>query len=273
MPKEYDQIGIWSELKLSIIRDYATAYSRILSKQAGLRHLYIDGFAGPGVHLSRQSGQFVPGSPLNALEIDPPFREFHFIDADSDRTEQLKKLAGSRPDVFAYSGDCNEILPREVLPRVTYEKYARALCILDPYNIDLSWDVVKRTGEMRTIEIFLNFMIMDANMNILRRDPDSADPAQVARMNRFWGDESWRQIAYSTERSLFGWEEKTNNDDLAQAYRERLKTIAGFGHVPDPLPMRTKTGSTIYYLYFAAPRSPGGETANRILSYIFNKYR
>ena len=86
MAKHYDEIGIWSELKLSIIRDYATEYSKILSNQPGLRHIYIDGFAGPGVHLSKSSGKFVPGSPLNALEIQPPFKEFHFIDADGDRT-------------------------------------------------------------------------------------------------------------------------------------------------------------------------------------------
>jgi three-Cys-motif partner protein len=273
MAKQYDEIGFWSELKLSIIRDYAVEYSKILSKQPGLRHMYIDGFAGPGVHLSRRTGEFIPGSPLNALEIKPPFKEFHFIDADGDRTDQLKRLAGDRPNVFAYAGDCNEILPREVFPRITYEKYARALCLLDPYNIDLSWDVVKQAGQLGTVEIFLNFMIMDANMNVLRRDPDSAEPVQVKRVNRFWGDDAWRTVAYNTTRNLFGVEEKTNNDDLAQAYRERLKAIAGFGYVPDPIPMRTKTGSTIYYLYFAAPKSKGGETANRILTYIFDKYR
>jgi hypothetical protein len=110
-------------------------------------------------------------------------------------------------------------------------------------------------------------------MNVLRRDPESADPSQVARLNRFWGDESWRKAAYSTTGNLFGYQEKTDNNDLAQAYRRRLMQVGGFGYVPDPLPMRTKTGSTIYYLYFAAPRSKGGETGNRILTHIFDKYR
>jgi three-Cys-motif partner protein len=273
MAKQYDEIGIWSELKLSIIRDYATEYSKILSRQSGLRHMYIDGFAGPGVHLSKRTGQFVPGSPLNALEITPPFKEFHFIDADDDRTQQLTALAGGRPDVYAYSGDCNEILPREVFPRASYDRYARALCLLDPYNIDLAWNVVEHAGKMGTIEIFLNFMIMDINMNVLRHDPDSADESQVQRLNRFWGDNSWRQVAYSTTGNLFGYEEKNPNEDLVQAYRERLKKVAGFKYVPDPLPMKTRTGSTIYYLYYAAPESKGGEIGNRIVSHLFDKYR
>jgi hypothetical protein len=63
------------------------------------------------------------------------------------------------------------------------------------------------------------------------------------------------------------------NEDLAQAYRERLKKVAGFKYVPDPLPMKTRTGSTIYYLYYAAPESKGGEIGNRIVSHLFDKYR
>jgi hypothetical protein len=30
---EYDEIGIWSEVKLAIIREYASAYSTILEAQ------------------------------------------------------------------------------------------------------------------------------------------------------------------------------------------------------------------------------------------------
>lgn len=77
MNPEYDQIGVWSELKLDVIRKYAVAYSTILNK-GRLYHVYIDAFAGPGVHLSRASGDWVPGSTLNALSVQPPFKEFHF---------------------------------------------------------------------------------------------------------------------------------------------------------------------------------------------------
>jgi len=40
---------------------------------------------------------------------------------------------------------------------------------------------------MKSIEIFVHFMVMDMNMNILLRHPANADPAQVAIMDRFWG--------------------------------------------------------------------------------------
>lgn len=269
MKPRYDEIGVWSELKLDIVRDYAVEYSKILAKQR-LKHIYIDAFAGPGVHLSRHTGEWVLGSPLNALAIQPPFKEFHFIDADGTRAAQLKELAGNRPDVFTYEGDCNNILPSRVFPRAEYSKYGRALCLLDPYNLDLSWEVVAMAGAMKTIDIFLNFMIMDMNMNVLLRTPEKVPRRQLARMNRFWGDESWRDVVYETSRNLFGWEEKVaTNEVLVDAYGKRLREVAGFQYVPEPMPMRNSIGRTIYYLFFAS----GKAVAKKIVEAIFNKYR
>ena len=47
MALQFDEIGIWSEIKLAIIREYAKAYSTILSAQTNARfsHVYIDAFA------------------------------------------------------------------------------------------------------------------------------------------------------------------------------------------------------------------------------------
>ena len=98
---EYDEIGIWSEVKLAIIREYASAYAKILDATRresipSLKWLYIDAFAGPGVHLSKTSGGIVYGSPLIALKTTPPFSEYHFIDADAARAEQLRTISGPR---------------------------------------------------------------------------------------------------------------------------------------------------------------------------------
>ena len=54
----FDEIGYWSEVKLDIVKDYAAAYSRILAAQEkpALHHVYIDAFAGAGVHISKATG-------------------------------------------------------------------------------------------------------------------------------------------------------------------------------------------------------------------------
>jgi three-Cys-motif partner protein len=93
---------------------------------------------------------------------------------------------------------------------------------------------------------------------------------QIARMNLFWGDESWRQAAYRKTQGLFDTiEEKTSNEAVAEAYRQRLKKVAGFQYVPPPMPMRNTQGAVLYYLFFASPN----KTGDKIVRYIFDKYR
>jgi three-Cys-motif partner protein len=181
-----DEVGYWSELKLEIIKKYAAAYSRILAVQERpLEHHYIDAFAGAGIHLAKRTGEFILGSPLNALNIVPPFKHHHLIDLDGKRTANLREITKSRSDVSVYEGDCNAVLLDEVFPKVRHEDYRRALCILDPYKLNPDWKVVAKAGDIKSIEIFLNFMVMDMNMNVLWKNPSGVAPAQIERMNRF----------------------------------------------------------------------------------------
>lgn len=270
MPK-YDEIGYWSEVKLEIISKYASAYSTIMSKQRSIRnYIYIDAFAGAGVHIRKQTREFITGSPLNALVIVPAFPEFHFIDLDGDKVEKLRQSVGDRKDIYFHKGDCNKVLLAEVFPRCRYEDYRRALCLLDPYGLNVSWEVLQKAGEMRSIEIFYNFMIMDANMNVFWRSIQKVQASQVARMDAVWGDHSWYQAAYRKTPGLFGeMEEKTTNQVVIDAFRDRLKKVAGFEYVPEPMPMRNSKGSVIYYLFFASPNRTGA----KIVKDIFDNYR
>src|SRR3990172_8723949 len=99
----------------------------------------------------------------------------------------------------------------KVFPRAKYEAYRRALCLLDPYGLHLNWEIILTAGQMKSIEIFLNFPIADMNRNVLRHNIEEVDPKQIARMNAYWGDESWRDAAYDGKRNLFGWQEKNDN--------------------------------------------------------------
>ncbi|MFA6411734.1 MAG: three-Cys-motif partner protein TcmP [Syntrophales bacterium] len=270
---KYDEIGYWSELKLDIVREYAGVYSRILNAQQNppFYHLYIDAFAGAGAHVSKRTGDFIMGSPQNALLLNPPFREYHLIDLDSEKVDLLKQMAAaySEMNVNIHAGDCNEILLREVFPRARFDDYRRALCLLDPYGLHLNWDVLLTAGQMKSIEVFLNFPVADMNRNVLWKNSEKVDPEQAARMTAFWGDESWRQAAYDTTGNLFGYEEKTSNKEIVQAFRKRLKKIAGFKYVPEPVPMRNSKGATVYYLFFASQKP----VSENIVIDIFNKYR
>jgi len=247
-PIVFDEIGYWSECKLDIVREYAKPYSEILFANPNLNHVYIDGFAGGGVHIARETGDLVLGSPLNALQIIPPFEEYYLIDLDGDKVSQLQALIGERNNVKILHGDCNEVLLQQVFPNVLYENFKRGLCLLDPNGLHLDWKVIQAAGKMQTIDLFLNFPIMDINRNALWQNPEGVPKQGIERLNAYWGDETWRDIAYeeSQQLSLFGSNPiKQSNEIIAQAFARRLREKAEFKFVSEPIPMRNTTGATV----------------------------
>jgi three-Cys-motif partner protein len=267
-----DEVGYWSEVKLDIIRDYAKEYSKILAaqKRPHLSHIYIDAFAGAGAHVSKAKKEQIPGSPQIAVATEPPFCEYHFIDLDGTKVDNLRSLFQGEPNVYIYEGDCNRIMLDQVFPKVRFEAFRRGLCLLDPYGLHLNWEVICAAGHMKTLDVFLNFPIMDINRNVFWKNLEGVDDADIARLNAFWGDDSWRNVAYRKERTLFEVvEEKNTNETIALAFQKRLRTMAGFANVPTPIPMRNKNGATVYYLYFASQKP----VAQKIVNYIFDKYR
>lgn len=272
-----DFVGEWTEVKLDIIRKYAKAYSDILNAQHRLEHWYIDAFAGAGMHLSKKDQRVVTGSPINALQVEPRFKRYYFIDKSAKKYGILKSLAEEelracpepRPQVDVENEDCNIYLMEKLFPRLSYETYRRALCIIDPYGMHLDWKILETAGTLGTIDVFLNFPIMDMNRNVLRRDLESADQQQRERMNRFCGGDWWQSIVYRTDYDLFGYPEKTTSDGLIREFGNRLKRIAGFKYVAEPIAMKNDKKNVLYYLFFASPKA----VAKKIASDVISKYR
>lgn len=157
-----------------------------------------------------------------------------------------------------------------MFPQIQYRDFKRGLCLLDPYGLHLDWNVIATAGGMKTIDMFLNFPIADMNRNVFSRNPAGVAADDISRMNAFWGDDSWRRVAYQPVKNLFGEdEEKTDNATIAEAFRKRLVEVAGFKWVPKPIPMRNSNGAVVYYLFFASQKP----VAAKIVEYIFDKYR
>jgi len=73
----------------------------------------------------------------------------------------------------------------------------------------------------------------------------------------------------SDEQKSFEYPEKQPNKVVAEAFRQRLKQVAGFERVPTPQPMKNSIGAIVYYLFFASRV----DTAEKIVSHIFKKYQ
>lgn len=270
---QFDEVGEWSILKLDIIEQYGSAYTKAFNARGShLKKYYIDGFSGAGVHVAKRTRQQIEGSPSRALKITPQFDGFYFIDLNKDKATYLQKQCAGRSDVHIINDDANVYL-RTLLPTIQYEKYNRALCVLDPYGLHLDWEVVQLAGLSRAVDMVLNFPVMDMNRNAIWRTPERATPEGIERMNRFWGDESWKHAAYakSRQRDLFSEpsDEKQPNSAIVAAFRERLNNVAGFEFVPEPMPMINSRNAVVYYLFFASPKP----VAQDIIIDIFRKHR
>jgi three-Cys-motif partner protein len=128
-----------------------------------------------------------------------------------------------------------------------------------------------QAGQTKAIDMFLNFPVMDMNRNAIWKNPEKVPRDGIERMTKFWGDESWKKAAYaeSPQGSFFEPEMvKQDNDEIVNAFRERLKKVAGFKFVPEPLAMRNSTNAVVYYLFFASQKP----VAEKIITYIFRKY-
>jgi three-Cys-motif partner protein len=62
---------------------------------------------------------------------------------------------------------------------------------------------------------------------------------------------------------------KLGNRDVVKAFAHRLKSVAGFKYVAEPMPMRNSTNAVVYYLFFASQSSVGA----KIVGNIMDKYR
>jgi len=268
--RKLDEIGAWSEIKLEIIRKYAAAYSTILAKQPRLQHIYVDAFCGAGIHISRETGQLVPGSPLVALGVKPRFHEYHFIDLSKTKVLALCEVLKDDPTVSVYLGDCNDILLKQILPRCRYDDFRRALWLLDPCGLDYRWSVVEAAGHECGVELFMNFPIMAINRDVGRRDPSTVTAGAKQRMEQFWGDGSWWDVMYSSDGTLFPeLLRKVEGPRIVEAYCRRLKEVAGFLYVAQPLLMTNPANAPLYYIVFASHNQTGMNIADA----IFRKYR
>jgi len=230
--------------------------------------------------MSRTSKEYVLGSPLNALLIEKPFREYYLVDLDGNKMDHLQALVHGvcdeigpvKPTIEFFRGDCNNVLLKDIFPRLLRNGNMRALCILDPYKLNFNWHVVMTAGLSKQIELFINFPLMDIERNLLRHEFKKVKDEDKARMNEFWGDDSWKLRIFGESNDLFGEtsEAKSNSSTrLVEAYNGRLQKLAGFEFVAKPLAMRNSKNAIVYYLYFASPN----RTGLQIVTDIFDRYR
>ena len=84
--------GPWTEQKLECVRKYLHAYTTIMRKQR-FHFAYIDAFAGTGSWKPpKETQELLDGSPRIALQVEPPFNKYVFIEKNQQKYSKLLKL-------------------------------------------------------------------------------------------------------------------------------------------------------------------------------------
>jgi three-Cys-motif partner protein len=265
-----DEVGKWTRIKHEILVKYASAYTTILTSQPSLRFYYIDAFAGEGENRIKGTDKQIAGSPLRVLELEPKFNAYCFIEKSPEKAEALREKVKGNSNVKIICDDANEVLCKEILPKITYDSYQRALLFLDPFALNVYWPLMELAGGLETVDVFLNFMTMDMNRNVLRHDKNKVSVTQLENFDQVMGDTDWQKIAFSKNQNLFEEEietRKSTSSAVLDYYRNRLHKVAGFKYVPRPVPIRNDQGAIVYHLFFASHYKP----ANDVASWVFKK--
>ncbi len=283
-----DIIGRWSEEKLDLLAKYLKAYSDIMSNQKTsnnptgrpwLRaYYYIDAFAGSVRPRAKEDEQrYINGSPLRALQVDPRFDGYWFIDFFPQRVERVERLRTEFPDhnIETRLGNCNEVLCNELIPQILNSKTQRSFVFLDPYGLQVNWETVRELANTKTCDIFVNFSVMGVT-RLLPRD-QLPEPEVREQLSKVMGSTNWITEIYreppGIQLDLFGNPtEPTLSRDTIQAewlaslYTEQLRSL--FQHVSRPVLMRNSTNSVLYALCLASHK----EAAIKITNQIFDRH-
>ena len=299
--------GSWTEDKLARVRGYLGAYTTIFTKNERARHFrttYVDAFAGTGARSAPKPPQategslfedaeadpearsFKRGSARAALEVEPAFDSYVFVDRNPDHAEQLRRLGEEFPEksgrISVERAEANAFLRRWCAE--TDWDANRAVVFLDPYGMQVDWSTIEAVAATEGVDLWVLFPLGQAVNRLLtrRRLPEGA---LADRLTRHLGTESWREEFYraadaaddEAQPSMFeGPEEergilKTASLEAIGAFFVRRLGEIFAGVAPNPLMLKNSRNVPIYLLCFAVGNPRGAPTAVNIAGYLLGR--
>lgn len=289
----HDFGGKWTEDKLERVRKYLVAYTTIFEQNPRAKIFttyYVDAFAGTGYRSKRgQNGSqkslfpelaetdaqnLMKGSARIALEVDPPFKRYLFIEQNPKYAGELENLKCEFTDkanrIEVVHAEANEYL-KKWCGNMDWHR-SRAVVFLDPYGMQVDWSLIEALARTKAIDLWILFPIGVAISRLLTKG--KPPPKEwAATLTRIFGSDKWQTAFYPHERrhTLFGEEfvgdKAASFAKIGQFFVERLKTV--FTRVAEnPLPLMNSKNVPLYLLCFAAGNPKGAPTALKIADYI-----
>jgi three-Cys-motif partner protein len=191
----------------------------------------------------------------------PGFTEVHLIEKDKDRYEHLKEMVGQYSNVKTYQGDCNAVIPNQVLRPDGMSQQAASFAFLDPPGLNLSWSTVVSLSQYRydprnhrKVELLILYPF---DMAI---DRQLALTTSAARLDEYYGGREWRDEL--SQSRVLGEDVTARRKRFVDLYVNKLKGLSYQYVVPfGPLGYKHRA---LYHFIFATDADPGDKIMKHV---------
>jgi three-Cys-motif partner protein len=294
--REHQFGGEWTTVKLKVLANYLQAYTTAL-KKSRFQKLYIDAFAGTGYRDVRrddeedspqstlfpdiaepESQSFLDGSARLALQIEPGFEQYIFIERSPERCAQLESLKSEFPglakQVDIRQGDANA----KIQDLCTMDwRSNRAVMFLDPYGMQVEWKTIEAIAKTKAIDLWLLFPLGIGVNRLLTKSGD-IPKSWRHRLDLLLGTRDWYDDFYKVETTptLFGDDNerivKATMETMGRYFTNRLKSIFA-GVAEEPGVLRNSANNPLYLFCFAVGNERGKDIALRIAQHLLKEVR
>ena len=277
--------GLWTQRKLEILSEYLFAYRKIFDRNEKARFFetnYVDAFAGTGEiprrklqgffkddpDLLKAEEEFRKGSVRRALEVNPPFHHYVFIEKDPGKCAELAALKKefSDLDIKVINEDANTALLSWCAGLDT--KKQRAVVFLDPFGASVKWKVIEALAKTKAVDLWVLFPYAAINRMLVS---DGIPPeAWADKLTVIFGTDKWKKDFYSTsswkslidsvksvERIYKTADQEKITEFFLQRLREKFAAVARPGYLYN-------SRGLLFVLMFAAGNDKGADTGVRI---------
>lgn len=274
--------------KLHIVKLYLEMYQKTVGSQSWSRTHYVDAFAGTGVvktakqkndnqtelfdpEIYEEARAVIEGSTKIALNIDPHFDSYTFIELKKKKISELKeRLSGHQyfDRIKFRRGDANS----EVMAFCeTLGKKDRAVVFLDPFGCQVEWNTVAAIAATEKIDLWYLFPSGGGIYRQISKD-GSVHFTHEEAITRIVGTEEWKTefIKRHESRDLFDdfkiTLEKTVDPKSAAEFMKKRMSSVFKGKVGDFSIPLGKHAYPSFHLLFASgnPSKSAVALANRL---------
>ncbi|MGI8655877.1 MAG: three-Cys-motif partner protein TcmP [Pyrinomonadaceae bacterium] len=283
--------GDWTTEKLERVRKYLVAYATIMNKQR-FRFAYIDAFAGTGYMTAKQeensqelllpeladqeAQRFADGSARIALQVQPRFTKYIFVEQSKTKYRKLQKLKEEFPllaeDITIEKADANDYIKHLCERDWTGN---RAVMFLDPFGMQVRWETLVAIAQTKAIDLWLLFPLGVAVNRMIKTNAEIPEQWRQ-KLDDLFGSADWFDAFYrkKVSKGLFDeeilFEKISDFDSIGQYFTNRLKSIFA-GVAENPLPLFNSRNNPLYLLCFAAGNERGAKTAVKIANDVLKR--